>query len=84
MAMGLRAMGARADTRAVEFGPIIAKLQAAGVTTQTGLAEALNDAGIPTITGRGKWHASQVRSVLDRLDRMGAAGRSPRPERALA
>jgi hypothetical protein len=54
----------------LKLGPIIAKLQAAGVTTQAGLAGALNDTGIPTATGRGKWHNSQVRSVLDRLDRM--------------
>jgi hypothetical protein len=71
MAIGLRAMGARADARAAGLVSIFAKLQEAGVTTQIGLAQALNDAGIPTTTGRGKWHASQVRSVLDRLDRMG-------------
>jgi hypothetical protein len=74
MAIGLRAMGARADARAAEFAPIITKLKAAGVTTPTGLAERLNHDGIPTITGRGKWHPSQVRSMLDRLDRIGTAG----------
>jgi hypothetical protein len=81
MAIGLRAMGARADARAAELGPIIIKFQVAGVTTQMGLADALNDAGIPTTTGRGKWHSSQVRSVLDRLDRMGAPGRRDQSER---
>jgi hypothetical protein len=80
MAIGLRAMGARADARAAELGPTITKFQVAGVTTQTGLAEALNDAGIPTTTGRGKWHSSQVRSLLDLLDRMRTADRCDQSE----
>jgi hypothetical protein len=61
---------ARANTRAIELAPIILGLQAAGVTTQVGLARALNEASIPTTAGRGRWHPSQVRNVLDRLSRL--------------
>jgi hypothetical protein len=46
---------ARANARAIELAPIIFELQASGVTTQIGLARALNGANIPTTAGGGRW-----------------------------
>jgi hypothetical protein len=57
----------RADARAADLAPIIAELQAAGVTSLRGIAVALNARGIPTATGHGRWHHVQVGKVLARL-----------------
>jgi hypothetical protein len=58
---------ARAIARATEVAPIVAEIQAAGVTSLHGIARALNTRGVPTATGRGTWEAPQVRRVLARL-----------------
>ena len=58
---------ARSDARAAALAPIIAKIQARGVTTLHGIALALNARGVRTATGKGKWEAVQVRRVLARL-----------------
>jgi hypothetical protein len=42
-------------------------MQAAGVTSLRGIAKALNERGVPTATGKGKWEAMQVGRVLGRL-----------------
>jgi hypothetical protein len=42
-------------------------VQAAGVTSLRGIAKALNERGVPTATGKGKWEAMQVGRVLERL-----------------
>ena len=55
---------ARAYARAAEVAPIVAELQAAGVSSLNGIARALNERGIRTATGKGKWEAVQVRRVL--------------------
>ena len=59
---------ARADARAAELAPIIAGLWAAGVTSHYAIAKALNERGIRTPTGKGKWYAVQVRHALARLN----------------
>lgn len=57
----------RADARAADLAPLIAELQASGVTTLHGIAAELNRRGIPTAAGRGEWSGKQVRRVLERL-----------------
>lgn len=57
---------AQADQRAADLAPIVADLQAAGVTSLRGLAAALNDRGIHTARG-GAWSATQVSRLLDRI-----------------
>jgi DNA invertase Pin-like site-specific DNA recombinase len=63
---GCKARIATADARATDLAPIIAELQAAGVTSLGGIAAALNARGIPTVSGRGEWQAVQVSRVLGR------------------
>jgi Recombinase len=58
---------ARAASRAADIAPIIAELQAAGVTSLNGIAAALNARGVQTPRGRSRWYASQVARVLKRL-----------------
>jgi hypothetical protein len=57
----------QADKRAAEVAPIIAQLWAAGVTSHYAIAKELNNRGIRTPTGKGKWCAVQVRLALARL-----------------
>jgi hypothetical protein len=61
------ARSARAFAQAVELAPVIAMLQASGVTTLNGIAAELNARGIPTPQGGQRWHAAQVNRVLKRL-----------------
>jgi hypothetical protein len=58
---------ARADERAAKLSPIVKELQTAGVTSLSGIAEALNKRRVPTPRGRGHCYATQVRRVLARL-----------------
>ena len=58
---------AHADREAAKLAPILKELQAAGVTSLRGIAAALNERGIPTATGYGRWHHVQVGKVLARL-----------------
>jgi hypothetical protein len=58
---------ARADGRAADLAPIVAEIQANGVTSRRGIAAEMNRRGIPTASGRGKWHADTVRQLLARL-----------------
>jgi len=48
------------------LAPIIAELQASGVTSLRSIAKALNERRIPTAAG-GRWHHTQVRRLLARL-----------------
>jgi DNA invertase Pin-like site-specific DNA recombinase len=66
-AMGVAALQTRANSRAADIAPIIAELQAAGAESLRAIAEGLNDAGIPTARGQGKWSAIQVQRTLARL-----------------
>jgi DNA invertase Pin-like site-specific DNA recombinase len=65
--LAVEAIQARAEAKAADIGPIIAELQAAGVTSRTGIAAALSEKGIPTARGNGAWTATQVSRVLARL-----------------
>jgi hypothetical protein len=58
---------ARADERVRKLAPIIKAIQAEGITSLNGIAEALNKLRVPTPRGRGHWRATQVRRVLARL-----------------
>jgi hypothetical protein len=58
---------ARANARAADAAPIIAELQAAGITSLNGIAMALNARGVRTPRGRSRWYASQVARLLKRL-----------------
>jgi Recombinase len=58
---------ARANRTAADLSPIIAELQAAGITSLNGIAAALNERGIPTPAGSVHWHAAQVSRLLKRL-----------------
>jgi DNA invertase Pin-like site-specific DNA recombinase len=65
--LGPKAMAARARQRAADLAPVIAELQANGVTTQHAIAAALNERGIPTASGSGRWQATTVGRLLGRL-----------------
>jgi DNA invertase Pin-like site-specific DNA recombinase len=46
--------------------PIIAAIEAAGVTSATGVAKALEARGVKTPTGRNRWQAIQVQRIKER------------------
>ena len=58
-----------ADVRAETFGPIIRRLQSAGIVSITAIARELNERGIPTARG-GKWRLTTVTRLLQRLERL--------------
>jgi hypothetical protein len=64
-ALGRQIQVAEADRFAANMLPVIAALQAAGITDLRGLPAALNARGIPTARG-GKWHVSNVRNIIAR------------------
>jgi len=66
-AMGVAAPQTRANSRAADIAPIITELQAAGAESLRAIADGLNDAGIPTARGQGKWSAIQVQRTLARI-----------------
>ncbi len=55
------------DARTVELAPVIAEIQAAGITSARGIATALNERGIETARGASEWKATQVQRVVARL-----------------
>lgn len=65
--LGVEAVVARSAARAADLKPTIHELRASGVTTLSGLAEALTAKGIPTARGGVRWSAVQVQRVLARL-----------------
>jgi hypothetical protein len=62
-----KARTARANAWAAELAPIVADIQASGVTGLRGIARALNERGIPTPRGTGPWQPVQVWRLLARL-----------------
>jgi len=77
----------RAHARATAVAPVIAELQAAGVTSLSNIAKALNARGIPTVTGKSEWRYYSVRRVLAQLKPRGPAGPTglgPYPELTVA
>ena len=65
--LATEALQTRAAAKAADLAPIIAELQAAGVTSRSGIAAALTEQAIPTPRGGGQWTATQVSRVLARL-----------------
>jgi hypothetical protein len=63
---------ARADERALALAPIIAEIHASGITKPYAIAADLMRRGIPTARGHRFWGGTQVRKLLDRLDRLTA------------
>jgi DNA invertase Pin-like site-specific DNA recombinase len=70
-AKGQAAIQKRVASRAADLAPEIEKLRAAGLTSLRAIAAALNESGIETPRGEGKWQAAQVARVMIsiRLDR---------------
>src|SRR4051794_19133077 len=64
-AKGAASTQAASDQFAANVLPVIRQIQATGVTTLDGLADALNARGTPTARG-GTWHGMTVRNVLAR------------------
>lgn len=64
---GRAKQAARAAARVSDLAPTIAGLQAAGITSATGLARALTARGVPTARGGSAWSTVQVQRVLARL-----------------
>ncbi|WP_372395321.1 recombinase family protein (plasmid) [Azospirillum sp. HJ39] len=56
----------RADARAAELVQQVDRIRAAGRTTYAGIAQALNDLGIPTPRGK-RWHAATARRLIIRM-----------------
>lgn len=66
-AAATRVRSERAAQRAVDIGPTITALQAAGATSLQAIADGLNAQRIPTARGGGSWSPTQVMRVLQRL-----------------
>ena len=65
----------QADERALALAPIIAEIRASGSPSLYTIGAELMRRGIPTANGNRFWGASQVRNLLQRLDRLAADGR---------
>jgi DNA invertase Pin-like site-specific DNA recombinase len=66
-AKGQAAIQKRVSSRVADLAPEIDKLRAAGLTSLRAIAAALNESGIETPRGEGKWQAAQVARVLATL-----------------
>jgi DNA invertase Pin-like site-specific DNA recombinase len=64
---GAAANRIRAADRAADLAPTIDQIRGGGATTLTAIASGLNDAGIPTPRGQGKWSPAQVARTLQAL-----------------
>jgi DNA invertase Pin-like site-specific DNA recombinase len=64
-ARGAAAGRDRADSFALALRPVIQQIEAAGIATFAGVAEALNARGIRTARGR-RWYPTTVRNVVAR------------------
>jgi hypothetical protein len=65
---------ALADARATALAPIISEIRASGITSPFLIAAALSARGIPTARGHRVWGDGPVRKLLNRMDRLAAAG----------
>jgi hypothetical protein len=83
-AKGRAAASQEADARAADLAPIIARLQASGVTSLYGIAKALTALAVPTPGGTKKWQGLQVRRVLARLSAGSAPGSHRFPRSSIA
>jgi DNA invertase Pin-like site-specific DNA recombinase len=64
---GAEANRTRAADRAADLAPTIDQIREGGAITLTAIAAGLNDAGIPTPRGQGKWSPAQVARTLQAL-----------------
>jgi DNA invertase Pin-like site-specific DNA recombinase len=71
---GAAANRMRAVDRAADLAPTIAQIRAAGAETLTAIAAGLNDAGIQTPRGQGKWSPAQVARTLEAMKGVAEAG----------
>ena len=67
-ALSAAALRRKAVGRAADLAPTIKELQVAGATSLRAIAAGLNEKGIPTARGTGKWSAVQVARVLPRVE----------------
>lgn len=61
---------AKADKFALQVYPEIEDLRRQGITSYNGLAKALNERGVLTARKTGKWHASSVKEVIVRAEKL--------------
>jgi DNA invertase Pin-like site-specific DNA recombinase len=66
-AAGRAELVSRAKARAADLAPTIEEIRRGGSTSLRAIATALNDRGIPTARGAGKWSAVQVARTLARI-----------------
>jgi hypothetical protein len=71
---GWRACVALADARAAALAPVISEIRSSGMTSPVRIAAALSARGIPTARGHRVWENGPVRQLLNRVDRLAAAG----------
>ena len=64
---GIATLQKQARNRALDLAPTIQELHAGGCESLRAIAAGLNDQGIPTARGQGKWSAIQVARVLERI-----------------
>ena len=67
-ALGREVQTADADQFAANTLPTIDAIRASGVADLRGIALTLNSRGIRTARG-GRWHVSNVKNVIDRVER---------------
>jgi DNA invertase Pin-like site-specific DNA recombinase len=65
----LRAIRANADRHAQRLSPVVEDIRQSGLVSLGAIAAELNERGMLTPRG-GKWHASSVRNLLLRLDKL--------------
>jgi hypothetical protein len=65
-----RVVAANADARAIALAPVIAEIQASGISSPHAIAAALTARGILTARGYRFWRSESVRKLLKRLDRL--------------
>jgi DNA invertase Pin-like site-specific DNA recombinase len=58
--------GRMASERASSLLPVLGRLKSQGVKSAQALARALNEEGVPTVSGTGRWQANSVQRVLRR------------------
>jgi DNA invertase Pin-like site-specific DNA recombinase len=73
--LGRAAVRAKAEGFALAVAPIIARIISIGISTDAGIAEALNARGVATARG-GYWHAQTVKNIRARAARLAAEGES--------
>lgn len=68
---GREAQTVRAAERARDLAPIVQDIQAAGVTSLSGIARALSERRIPTPRGSDAWAPAQVARILSKTAGLG-------------